>query len=52
MIENLSLDQLYNELEDAHQRSTQYYSQGDTRNYLFWLDRWDFIRDVIYNRTH
>jgi hypothetical protein len=52
MTENLPLDQLYLELEDAHQRSIQYYSQGDTRKYLFWLDRWDFIRDVIYNRTH
>jgi hypothetical protein len=48
MTENLPLDQLYNELEDAHQRSIQYHSQGDTRNYLFWLDRWDHIRDIIY----
>jgi hypothetical protein len=51
MTENLSLDQLHIELEDAHQRSTQYYLQGDQRNYLFWLDRWDHIRDMIYKRT-
>ena len=51
MTENLPLNQLYIELEDAHQRSIQYYSQGDQRNYLFWLGRWDQIRDIIYMKT-
>ncbi len=51
MTENLSLDQLQIELENAYQRSVQYYQQGDNRNYIFWLGRWDFIRDIIYSKT-